>query len=91
MENMYLVKYCGGSYDDYYSTVIFATNNKKLATKYITKFNSILKKWKNYYSQFEDKKDVFNWIKEEYVNQHFNRWNSLRDISKCYYEEIKVR
>ena len=52
----YLVRYCGGSYDDYYSAVIFVTNNKSTATKYCSKFNKALKKWKAYYEQFETDK-----------------------------------
>jgi hypothetical protein len=92
MENkIYLVRYCGGNYEDYYSEVIFATTKKTTATKYVTKFNRILKKWKDYYSQFEHNDMGFNWIKEEYVEQHFQRWNCLRYITNCYYEEVNVR
>jgi len=39
----YLVRYCGGSYDDYYSAVVFVTNKKSTATKYCSKFNKALK------------------------------------------------
>ena len=88
---MYLVRYCGGSYEDYYSAVIFATSKKSTATKYVSKFNRILKKWKKHYSQFECDEMGFKWIKEEHIEQHFNRWNSLRDVTRCYYEEIEVR
>ena len=91
MEKIYLVRCYGGSYDDYYDAVIFATTKKTTATKYATKFNRILKKWKEYYSQFEDKEIGFNWIKQEYVEQHFRRWNSLRNITKCYYQELTLR
>jgi len=52
MDKIYLVKYCGGSYDDFYIVTIFATTKKSTATKYVTRFNKILKKWKEYYSQF---------------------------------------
>ena len=52
----YLVRYSGGSYDDYYSAVVFVTNKKSTATKYCTKFNKLLGKWKTYYSQFETNK-----------------------------------
>ena len=87
----YLVRYCGGSFDDYYSAVIFVTNKKLTATKYVTKFNRILKKWKDYYKQFESNEHGFNWIAEENVESHFERWNSLQNISKCYYEEVSFR
>ena len=40
---IYIVKYYGGSYEDYYETIIFATTNKSKAYKYRTRFNQILK------------------------------------------------
>ena len=87
----YLVRYYGGSYDDYYSAVIFVTNNKSTATKYVTKFNRILKKWKDYHKQFESNEYGFNWIANEHIESHFKRWNSLKKITKCYYEEVSFR
>ena len=91
MKKIYLVSYSGGDYDDYYTIIIFATTKKSTAVKYVKKFNSILKKWKNYYSQFEENELGFKWIKDEYVEQHFNRWDCLRNINNCYYQEITVR
>jgi hypothetical protein len=87
----YLVKYCGGSYDDYYSAVIFVTNKKSTATKYVAKFNRILKKWKKHYEQFETNKFRMKWIADEYIEKHFDRWDSLQNITKCYYEEVSFR
>jgi hypothetical protein len=88
---MYIVRYCGGSYDDWYEINVFVTDKKATATKYVTKFNKTLKKWKEYYKQYESKKLGINWIKDEYVEQHFNRWNSLQNINKCYWNEIELR
>ena len=89
----YLVRYCGGSYEDYYSAVIFVTNKKSTATKYVTKFNRILKKWKKYYEQFENNKSGFGmkWIADEHIENHFERWYSLKNITKCYYEKVSFR
>ena len=87
----YLVRYCGGSYDDYYSAVIFVTNKKSTATKYCSKFNKALKRWKDYYKQFETDKFGMKWIADEHVEKHFDRWNSLQNITKCYYEEVSFR
>lgn len=87
----YLVSYSGGDYDDYYSNVVFVTNNKSTATKYVTKFNGILKRWKKYYEQFEITKFGIKWIADEYVHSHFDRWDALRNINKCYYEECTFR
>ena len=88
---MYIVRYYGGSYDDWYETNVFVTDRKATATKYVTKFNKMLKKWKEHYKQYEDKKFGMDWIKEEYIEQHFNRWNSLRNITKCDWSEIELR
>lgn len=89
--NCYVVKYCGGSKDDYYTAVIFVTNKKSTATKYCSKFNKALKKWKAYYEQFETDEFGIKWIADEYVEKHFNRWNSLQNIIRCYYEEVEIR
>jgi len=94
MDKVYLVKYCGSSYGDYYEITIFATAKKTTATKYVTKFNRILKKWKDYYSQFEYRHvelTDFNWIKDEYVDKYYDRWSSLQNVTKCYYEEVPMR
>ena len=88
---MYIVSYCGGSYDDWYEVNIFVTNKKAAATKYVTKFNKMLKKWKEHYKQYEEKKNGIEWIKDEYVEQHFDRWNVLQNINKCYWSEIELQ
>lgn len=91
MDKIYIVKYYGGYSEDEYSVTIFATTKKSKATKYVTKFNRILKKWKDYYSQFETDKFGMKWIADEHIEKRFDRWNSLKNISKCYYEEVPVR
>lgn len=87
----YLVRYCGGSHDNYYTVVIFVTNKKSTAEKYCSKFNNALKKWKAYYEQFETDEYGMKWIADEYVEKYFHRWNSLQNITKCYYEQISFR
>ena len=52
---MFIVKYYGGEYDSHYTKDIFVTNNKRTATKYVTKFNKLLKKWKKHYEQYTEK------------------------------------
>jgi hypothetical protein len=92
MTNYYLVKYYGGSYEDIFDVVLFATNKKSTATKYCTKFNKMLKKWKDYYKQFETQKyGIITWIADEHINTKFERWNKLNKISKCCYVVVLVR
>lgn len=89
---MYIVKYCGGEYEDYYIKDIFVTNDENIAIKYANKFNSIIEKWKKHYKQFEEERHgMTNWIKREFIEQHYYRWSLLRDITECYYEKIEVR
>lgn len=91
MSKCYIVKYYGGQYDSYYEVIIFATLNQKTAIKYINKFNGILKKYKDYYTQFEKKEHGYQWIRDEYIDKYYTRLSSLRDVTKCYYEEVEVR
>lgn len=90
MNKIYIIKYCGGSHDDWYSTDVFVTDKKITATRYVTKFNNILKKWKEYYKQYEEKNENMNCIKDEYL-EHFERWDNLQNITKCYFERIELR
>jgi hypothetical protein len=92
MTSYYLVRYSGGSYYDSFDVVIFTTSKKTTATKYCTKFNKILKKWKDYYKQFETQKyAITNWIADEHINNKFERWNKLSRINRCYWVEVSVR
>lgn len=93
MEKIYIVRYYGGSYDNHYEVLLFATTKKSIATKYVTKFNTILEKWKTYYSQFEEDKYGIGikQLKDEYIEEYYDRWSSLRNVSRCYYDELNVR
>lgn len=91
MEKMFIVKYDGGSYDDYYEVGIFVTDDKSKATKYCTKFNKMLKKWSKHYEQYEEDRHGMTVIKDEFVEEHFDRWCRLKDINRCYCEEIDLR
>ena len=92
MTSYYLVRYSGGSYEDNFDYVIFATNKKTTATKYCSKFNKMLKKWKDYYKQFETKKyGIMTWLDDEHIDTKFQRWNQISKISRCYWVEVSVR
>ena len=92
INKIYIVKYYGGSYEDYYETIIFATTKKSKAYKYRARFNRILKKWKKYYSQYETRNIAgISWIGEQFVNKCYTRWRSLSRISQCNVQEIELR
>lgn len=88
---IYMAYYSAGSYDDYREVIVFASTDKKKVTKWCTKFNKILKKWKEYYSQFESDRYGFKWIDEQYVDRYYDRWSSLKKINQASYSEVEVR
>lgn len=87
---IYLCCYSVGQYDDYHNIVVFATTSRNKAIKWKQKFNRILKKWKKYYSQYEQNNLGFPWIKDEY-DQYYDRWYSLKHINTATVEEINLR
>lgn len=90
-DKIYIVRYSGGDYDGRYEVNIFATDKKTTATKYVTRFNKILKKWKEHYKQYERDDLIMKWIKDEYLDLYFDRWDKLRNIDKCYWNEMELR
>lgn len=86
---IYLCCYTTGDYDDYRVIIVFATTNESKAKKWVSKFNKILKKWSYYYSQFEDDRFGFRWIKDEYVEKYYDRWYSLYKTNKAFIQEIE--
>lgn len=91
METIYLVKYSSGSYDDYTEKIVFATTDKKKATKWVTKFNRIKKEYLKMYEPYLETKHSFLWIKYEYADKYFNKWHKLSKINRAFWEEIEVR
>ena len=91
MEKMYLVLYTSGSYDDYEEHIIFASANKSTATKYVTKFNNILKKWKEHFSQYNNKTGRITWIKDDAPKHVKVRSYKIHEINNCYWKEIKIK
>lgn len=91
MDKIYIIKYCGGDWEYFYTNDVFATTDEQKAIEYVSKFNFILKEWRKYYSQFEDHNGVFNWIKKEHSEKHSKRWHCIKKIDKCYYEQISLR
>lgn len=88
---MYVVKYSRGDYDSYVENNIFVTSKKSTATKYVTKFNRILKYWHNYYRRYEGNTLGFSWLSDKHIEKHFRRWHCLKETNKCWREEIEVR
>ena len=89
---MYIVCYSGGSWDDYYTEQLFVTRSKRKAEKYVKRFDSIIEKYKEFYTKFEESRDdsSFASIKEENI-AYFDRWNWLSEINSAYFKEFELR
>lgn len=81
INEVYVVKYYGGDFEDRYEKTIFATTDKKYAERYVIKFNTKLQKWKQYHNT--------NYNGSSY--KHIDRWYELINIYDCYYEKIELR
>jgi len=79
---MFIVMYCGGSWEDFYKVNVFVTDNEDIAKNYVNRFNSILKKWKKFYHDKYYKEDNYTWSHRHYT---------LDGIDECYYQEIEKR
>ena len=90
-EQTYLVYYSIGSYEDYKEIQVFTTFDKKKATKWVSKFNRILKQWKENVSVYADKDTYMKWIKPQFVDDHFDRWNRIIETNTATYEIIEHR
>ena len=90
MNKLYIVRYSRGDHADFRETDVFVTDKKATATRYVTKFNKLLKKWKEHYKQYESRGSWNSWIKDEYL-RYFDRWHSLGQMGECYYNEIEKR
>jgi hypothetical protein len=88
MENIYIVSYSTGEYEDYRECNIFATFDEQKAIAYVRRFNSLIDKWYNYYSKYNGD---YRWIKDEFVEKYFNRWYIMHELNDCSYKEIEVR
>jgi len=84
---MYVVMYSEGQYEEYREIIVFVTKSKSKAEKYQARFNRIMRKWYDYYSQYETRS---KWIADEHL-QHFDRWFFLRELNDCFIKEVEER
>lgn len=92
MKIVYIVKYSRGSYDDYREEIIFATIKKSTATKYVTRFNKILKQLEESNKKLEKVESYGRtWIKDKYAENFYRRWSTVREINRAYWEQLEIR
>jgi len=91
MKKIYLACYDTGDYEDKDVIIVFASHNKRLVTKWVTKFNKIKKRWDEYYNQYCDFRYSILWVKDDCPEYIYKRWYKNRSIGKAYYKEIEIR
>ena len=99
MQNIYIVYYSTGEYEDYRECNIFATFDKQKAIAYVRRFNSLKDKWYKHYSKYNGNyrwiyskyNGNYRWIKDEFVEKYFNRWYFMHELNDCSYKKIEVR
>lgn len=87
---MYIISYYTEDVEGIYHEKIFATKSKETATKYVSKFNAILKKWKEFYSSFEEDYHGMRFLAERY-SDYYSRYILMKRILECRWEEIETR
>jgi hypothetical protein len=89
MDKAYIVKYQGGSWDNYYNANVFVTLSEETAKKYTDKANKMLLRWKEYYKKFEDKSGYYD--TDVYGIDNYMRWHELKNITDFYFDSIKFK
>ena len=94
-KTIYIAKYSVGNYDDYGVVDVFVSTDKNKVTKWVTKFNRLLKEYRKFYTKFEvengDEIWGLPWIKDGYLDDYFDRWNRLRNTNEAFYDMIEIR
>lgn len=103
MSKMYIVRYSTGAYDDFVINNVFVTGSISIAESYVTRFNDVINRYKNFYKQFEEHRYPELFKDPEYIldeddyrlsRKHFeyyDRWYELKGFNECFFEEIEVR
>ena len=86
MDKMYIVKYDIGEYDSYKEVIVFATKNKSKATRYVKRFNKVMKNYRGFYSKFISPR----WTNNSNYS-YYDRWYNLQELGSCFMEQIQLR
>lgn len=81
---MFVVELYFENWDDWVSRSHFATTNEKVAKNYCNKYNSILKKWQEYYIKKHD--ELF-----EAKSPALERFYKIMEVRPATYYQIELR
>lgn len=84
---MYIVAYSDGSYEEWREYLVFVTQDKDKAEKYIERANNILEKWRSFYLQKSVEEQEQDYEKLVFTE----RSCKLQDINCFYIMEIESR
>lgn len=84
---MYIVAYSNGSSEDWREYLVFVTQDKDKAEKYIESANNILEKWRSFYLEKSIEEQVMDYEKLVFTE----RSCKLQDINSFYIMEIESR
>lgn len=91
MKKIYIAKYSRGSYDDFTTIDVFVSDNKEIVENWVLKFNTKLKYWKEYFSQFSHPWSVQILDEKYYDSINGDRFYEVLDTNKAFIKEIEVR
>lgn len=97
MVKLFVANYSSGDWDDYSDRQVFVSHDKQLVENWVEKFNRILVRWKEYYSQYGENvhefcEDCKLTLKEEVEDYRIIlRFYQLRDINEAFITEIELR
>jgi hypothetical protein len=84
---MYIVAYSSGSYEDWREHLIFVTQDKEKAEKYIEKANNLLVKCKEFYDKKSSEELDANLVEFFFTSRSMD----FNHVNRFYIKEIEVR
>ena len=89
-DKIYLVSHSEQNYEDYEEEFIFATTDKQVAYSYADRYNALLKKWRDYYKQFEVKQGACH-SGISHLDIKYYRWITLKNLNGCKVTKVNMR
>ena len=91
MSKIYIASYSSGECDDHHYIEVFASHDRDFVLKWVDKFNTKLKYWQEYFSQFSNEWSKTS-IKDEYLMKiNCDTFWSIMECNGAFYQEIELR
>lgn len=87
---IYAVQLSTGTWDDAWSWILFVSNDKEVVENYIIKYNSLLKKLKEFYESKIDEQLSFE-DEDENSLIFYCKHSNIKDTHEAVLTEIKIR